>query len=145
MTDQGLRLTLIGPLPPPSGGMANQTRQLARLLESEGVEVTIVQVNAPYRPAWTGSVQGVRALFRLVPYLLKLWREAGRADLFHVMANSGWSWHLFAAPAIWIASSRDVPVVVNYRGGEAAAFMRQSKRWIKPISANMKPAPRHTK
>ncbi len=47
---------LVGPLPPPSGGMANQTRQLKRLLEGEGVQVTLVQTNAPYRPAWATRV-----------------------------------------------------------------------------------------
>ncbi len=48
------------------------------------------------------------------------------------MANSGWSWHLFAAPAIWVAAARRVPVVVNYRGGEAATFLARSHglvRW----------------
>ena len=28
---------LVGPLPPPSGGMANQTLQLARLLDEAGL------------------------------------------------------------------------------------------------------------
>jgi glycosyltransferase involved in cell wall biosynthesis len=47
------------------------------------------------------------------------------------MANSGWSWHLFAAPAVWIARMRGVPVVVNYRGGEAAAFLERSAHWVR--------------
>jgi len=126
------RLALVGPLPPPYGGMANQTRQLARLLEDEGITVEIVQSNAPYRPAWIGRVPTVRAGFRLVPYLAALWRAAGRNPLFHVMANSGWSWHLFAAPAVWIASLRGRAVVLNYRGGEAEAFFRRSFRWVAP-------------
>lgn len=128
----GLRLGLVGPLPPPAGGMANQTRQLAELLRSGGAEVELVQTNQPYAPAWIGQIPVLRALFRLLPYLLALWRAAGRCDVFHLMANSGWSWHLFAAPAIWIAWLRSVPVVVNYRGGEAAAFLNRSQvvvRW----------------
>ena len=132
MNWQGLRVGLVGPLPPPAGGMANQTRQLAELLEGEGAAVTLVQTNAPYRPAWIEGLAGVRALFRLVPYLLRLWRCAGEVQLFHVMANSGWSWHLFAAPAIWVARLRGVPAIVNYRGGEAAAFLDRSAvavRW----------------
>lgn len=112
--------------------MANQTRQLAALLQQEGLRVEVVPVNAPYRPAWIERVTGVRALFRLAPYLLALWRVAGRTRLLHVMANSGWSWHLFATPAIWIASLRGIPIVVNYRGGEAAAFLQRSYRWIRP-------------
>jgi len=122
----GLRVGLVGPLPPPAGGMANQTRQLAELLSSEGARVSLVQVNAPYHPRWVGRLAGIRALFRLLPYLVRLWRCAGDVQLFHVMANSGWSWHLFAAPAIWVARIRRVPVVVNYRGGEAAAFLERS-------------------
>jgi L-malate glycosyltransferase len=124
---------LVGPLPPPSGGMANQTRQLARLLEDEGCRVGIVQVNAPYRPAWVGRIRGVRAVFRLVPYVVRLWRDAGRADLIHVMANSGWAWYFFAAPAIGIGRLLGKPVVVNYRGGDADAFFARQFRWVQPM------------
>lgn len=120
------RLALVGPLPPPAGGMANQTLQLSRLLGGEGIQVEIVQVNAPYAPAWIGKVPVARAGFRLLPYLFHLWRAAGRNQVFHVMANSGWSWHLFAAPAIWIARLRGIPAVVNYRGGEAEDFLRRA-------------------
>ena len=126
MSFSGLRVLLVGPLPPPAGGMANQTRQLAELLRGEGASVELVRTNAPYRPAWAAQLKGLRALFRLLPYLAQLWRGAGRADVVHVMANSGWSWHLFAAPAVWIASLRGVPVVVNYRGGEAGSFLARA-------------------
>ena len=132
MNFSALRVLLVGPLPPPAGGMANQTRQLAELLRAEGAQVEVVQVNAPYRPAWAERLKGARALFRLLPYLLHLWRGCGRADVVHVMANSGWSWHLFAAPAVWIAALRGTPVVVNYRGGEADAFLQHAGRWVRP-------------
>lgn len=132
MDAHSLRLALVGPLPPPFGGMANQTRQLAELLRGEGVVVEVVRVNAPYWPAWIERVPGVRALFRLAPYLMRLWRAAGRNDLFHIMANSGWSWHLFAAPAIAIAKARGKAVVVNYRGGEAEDFFARAFAWVKP-------------
>lgn len=126
MTLSGLRIGLIGPLPPPSGGMANQTRQLAELLTAAGAKVTTVQVNAPYRPTWVGRVPMLRSAFRLFPYLANLWRTAGQSDVFHIMANSGWSWHLFSAPAVWVARSRGVPVVVHYHGGEAAEFLQRA-------------------
>jgi glycosyltransferase involved in cell wall biosynthesis len=122
----GLKIALVGPLPPPEGGMANQTRQLGELLQRDGAKVTILQVNAPYRPRWIGRVRGVRALFRLVAYACGLWRVAGNVDVFHIMANSGWSWHLFASPAVWIASMRGRPSVVNYRGGGAETFLAHS-------------------
>ena len=59
--------------------------------------------------AWIERMRGVRAAIRFVPYVLRLWRVAASVDLFHVMANSGWSWHLFAAPAMWVATIRGFP------------------------------------
>lgn len=132
MEATGLRIALVGPLPPPSGGMANQTLQLAKLLREEGATVELIQVNRPYSPRWIAKVQGVRAFFRLLPYLVDLWQSANNVQLYHVMANSGWSWHLFAAPAIWIALLRGKPVIINYRGGEADVFFEKSHFWIKP-------------
>ena len=126
-----LHIGLVGPLPPPYGGMANQTQQLAELLRSEGQTVALVQNNVAYQPRWVSGVPVVRALFRLVPYLFRLWKETKSCDVVHVMANSGWSWHLFAAPAIWIARLRDVPVIVNYRGGEAESFLRVSAKSVR--------------
>jgi glycosyltransferase involved in cell wall biosynthesis len=131
---RGLRIALVGPLPPSTGGMANQTQQLGRLLREEGFEVAMVQVNSPYHP-WFEKIKGLRAVTRLLPYLRHLWRVCGKVDLVHIMANSGWSWHLYAAPAIWIAHFRGTPVIVNYRGGEAGTFLDKSYAWIKPSLA----------
>jgi glycosyltransferase involved in cell wall biosynthesis len=130
-----MRLGLVGPLPPPNGGMAMQTLQLARLLEEEGLSVELVQTNLPYRPAIVGKIKGLRALFRLLPYFWRIWRLTGKADVIHLMANSGWSWQLFAAPVIWIGWLRNKPVIVNYRGGEAREYLATSARWIKPSLA----------
>ena len=132
MPRQPLKVGVVGPLPPPSGGMANQTQQLARLLAESGMHIELVRTNAPCRPAWIERVRGVRAFWRLVPYTLALWRCAGRVDVLHVMANSGWAWHLLAAPAIWIARLRGKPAVVNYRGGEAERFFSRQFRWVRP-------------
>ena len=132
MMEAPVHIGLIGPLPPPPGGMANQTLQLNELLLRDGHRVELVQMNAPYSPAWTGRVPVLRAGVRLLPYLWRLWRVAGKVQLLHVMANSGWSWHLFAAPAIWIARLRGCPVVVNYRGGEADAFLQRAADWVRP-------------
>jgi len=111
--------------------MANQTRQLVRLLEAEGIAVSVIRTNAPYRPAWIGSLRGVRSVFRLIPYMAELFAAAGHVDVVHVMANSGWAWHLFAAPAVWMARLRGTPVVVNYRGGLAAEFLDRRPRAVR--------------
>jgi len=114
---------VVGPLPPPSGGMANQCEQLVRLLRADGVSVQLVRTNPPYRPHWIGNVPVLRAGFRLIPYLLHLWQAIGRAAVVHVLANSGWAWHLFAAPAVLVARWRHTPVIINYRGGNADRFL----------------------
>ena len=125
------RICIVGPLPPPEGGMANQTRQLANLLGGEGVPVELVRSNVPYSPRWIADLRGVRAVARLGPYMGSLWSACGRCDVVHLMANSGWAWHLFAAPALWIAWIRGKPVVVNYRGGEAENFLARSSGLVR--------------
>jgi hypothetical protein len=127
-----LHLGIVGPLPPPAGGMATQTRQLVNLLGKEQVEISLVQNNKPYKPVWIEKVKGVRALFRLLPYIFDVWKLAGKVDVIHLMANSGWSWQLFSAPVLWIGSLRKTPVIVNYRGGEAKTYFEKSFKWVKP-------------
>jgi glycosyltransferase involved in cell wall biosynthesis len=115
--------------------MANQTNQLAELLRRDGLEVNVVRVNPPYRPAWVSRLRGLRGLFRLPPFLLALWRAFGRCDVVHLMASSGGAWHLQAAPAILVARLRGAPVLVNYRGGGAEAFLRRHARLVRPVMA----------
>ena len=91
-----------------------------------------MQVNAPYPFTWIENIRGLRAISRLVPYIYRLWSATGKTDLLHVMANSGWSWHLYAFPAVWIAKIRGVPVLIHYHGGEAEAFFKKSFDFIKP-------------
>lgn len=130
-------LCVVGPLPPPAGGMANQCEQLVRLLRQDGVHVEFVRTNEPYRPAWLGRIPVLRAAARLPLYVWQLWRAAGRAEAMHVLANSGWSWHLFAAPAIVIGRLRGLRVIVNYRGGNAESFLAKS---AKPVLMTLRMA-----
>ncbi len=129
-------IALVGPLPPPGGGMANQCRQLAQLLQADGVTVRLVRTNEPYRPQWLEKVRFLRAPARVLPYWYTLWRTCGAVDLVHLFANSGWSWHFYAAPAILIARLRRVPVIVNYRGGGAAEFFANAPRWVAKTMAS---------
>lgn len=132
-----LRLCVVGPLPPPSGGMANQCVQLVHLLQSEGLAVELVQSNAPLRPAWLERIPVLRAMVRTLPYAVRLWRACGRADVVHVLANSGWAWHLFAAPAIAIAKLRGVATIVNYHGGNADSFFAHAPRYVLKMLASV--------
>lgn len=125
------RLTIVGPLPPPAGGMANQTAKLAELLRGEGLQVEVIQTNPAYQPAWIGRIPVLRAGARLLQFVRTLQRElTAEVQLIHLMANSGWSWHLFAAPVIWVAKRKGIPVVLNYRGGYAEDFFAKSWRTV---------------
>lgn len=128
----GLSIAIVGPLPPPAGGMASQAQQLEHLLQKNGAEVHFVRVNEPYKPSWVADIKGLRSVFRLLPYLYQLWCQISRADVVHLLANSGWSWHLFAVPAVWVGWLLKKPVVINYRGGEAEIFFERSWRWVLP-------------
>ncbi|MEG1328108.1 MAG: glycosyltransferase, partial [Janthinobacterium sp.] len=126
----GLRIALVGPVPPPAGGMANQTLQLVKLLRAEGAQVQLLPVNGPMLPSWLARIRYLRAALRLPVFLWRLGRTANTVDLFHIMANSGWSWHLLAAPALWIASLKGKPALLSYHGGDAAAFLDRSPRLV---------------
>lgn len=128
----GVRVVVVGPEPPPAGGMAVQTRALIDGLRRSGARPVVVVTNAAYRPAWVERLRGVRALARLLPYIAKLWGACGRADIVHIMANSGWSWFLFAVPALLIGAVRRVPRVVNYHGGQAGAFLARAGALARP-------------
>lgn len=124
------KVTIVGPLAPPAGGMANQTKKLAEFLRSEKITVEVIRTNPDYKPSIIGKLPVIRALFRLVSYKLTLLRLLKNTDVIHIMANSGWSWHLFAAPAIVIGRIYKKPVIVNYRGGYASDFFSKSWFWV---------------
>lgn len=126
-------ILIVGPLPPPAGGMANQCEQLLRLLRAEGLEVRLLRTNAPYRPAFAGKLPVVRALVRLLPYLLQARRELRAAAVVHILANSGWAWHLFVLPVARMARRRGVPFIINYRGGLADEFFSQGPAHVRRL------------
>lgn len=129
------RVGLVGPLPPPNGGMAIQALQLADSLRNTGLDLDFLQTNRPYQPAFVEKLPLLRSLFRLVPYLWQVWRLSGRVDVIHLMANSGWSWQLFAAPVLWSGWLRKTPVILNYHGGEAQRYLQKSGARVKPSLA----------
>ena len=124
------RIVVTGPIPPPNGGMALQTRQLMSELMAEGWQATLVPSNAPYKWTWVANIPVLRAVFRLVTYVRHLRQVLKNAELVHVMANSGWSWYLLPVPAIHIAHYYGVAVVVNYRGGLAESFLARAAKQV---------------
>ena len=126
-----MKIALVGPTPPPNGGMAMQTLQLQQLLSERGHQVTLISVNPNYRPAIAGRIPVIRSVFRLVPYLCRLLLVLRQHDIIHLMSNSGWAWYLFSAPVIHIAHIYNVPCIVNYRGGLADEFLSRAAKRVR--------------
>ncbi len=134
MIDNSLSVTIgiVGPYPPPYGGMANQAKQLFELLRKDNIRVEFIRNNAPYQPAAIEKIKGIRAIFRIFPFFLKVWGLAKTVDVIHVFSNSGWAWQLFSAPVVWIGWINKIPVIINYRGGEAKQYLDKSIHWVRP-------------
>ena len=135
------RICVVGPLPPPSGGMANQCEQLVRLLAVDGVRVALVRTNCALsdQSGWAGFRWCARC-FACFPTWGGFGRRWARRDLVHVLSNSGWAWHLLTTPVLVIASIRRQPVIVNYRGGNADSFFRKSAPACSGLAATCRTA-----
>ena len=82
----------------------NQCRQLIRLLEGEGSRVELVQDERALPPHLSARIPLVPGRFPAAAFSRCGGRPAETAS--SIFANSGWAWHLCAAPAIVIAHLR---------------------------------------
>lgn len=128
-----LSVAIVGPIAPPNGGMAMQGKLLSERLVQEGVTVGYLPVNFSLQPTWLNNIRILRAIIRFFIYLSKLWGATQKYKVFHILANSGLSWYLYATPAIVIAKSKGCHVIINYRGGNAQLFFSKHKNWVLPF------------
>lgn len=133
MKPKVLKVCIIGPAAPPNGGMAMQGQLLKQLLQADGIEVDYLAVNFALKPKILNQLKIVRAVFRFIVYIHILWQKTKAQPVLHILANSGWSWHLFASPAIIMGKLRNCTVIVNYRGGGADTFFQRQSKFIFPI------------
>jgi glycosyltransferase involved in cell wall biosynthesis len=127
MNKKRIRIGLIGPVPPPYGGMSVQTRKLEGLLNKEGLEVMTIPVNFmfPRGLRFIDKIKYIRAVVRLFFYLIVLMKTLRGVDLIHILSNSYLSFFLYSVPAVIIANLYSCKVVVNYRGGLAEEFLKK--------------------
>lgn len=128
-------IALIGPKPPPNGGMALQALQLKLLLEQEGYHITYVSTNESLSFSWISNTQYIRAIVRFFFYCFSLMKVPKNCNVWHIFSNSGLSWFLFSLPAICIGRLRGNYIVVNYRGGGADKFL---EKWHPLVKFNLK-------
>lgn len=108
-----IHIGLVAPLPPPYGGMAYQAKQCYELFKLEkDIQLSFVQTNALYINRFIGKLKGRQAIFRLLSYIVRLINLMRRV-VIHVLANSGWSRQLFAAPVLWIGWLFKTSIIIN--------------------------------
>jgi glycosyltransferase involved in cell wall biosynthesis len=122
------RVFLVTPVSPPFGGMSLQAEKLARLLSSEGLAVTVVPTNPspPKALRFVSRVPGVRTMVRELQYLASLLKMVRLEGVIHHLSASGLYFFLHSVPLLIVGRSFRRTVILNYRGGKAADFLR---RW----------------
>jgi phenylacetate-CoA ligase len=123
----GLRVQLVGPVPPPYGGMALQALLLQRLLRQEGVKADLLGHNEPFCAAlrFLERVPAVRTAVRAGRFYFRFWEKLRDHDVVHVLAASWVNFLLVVCPAVWMGRLRGKRVILNYRAGDADDFLRR--------------------
>jgi glycosyltransferase involved in cell wall biosynthesis len=129
----GLRIAVVGPFPPRSGELSEQTALLCRLLHAEGAWVQTVNTDVP----------SVRRLPRVGIHLLPIaqvlalcWRllvALPRSDVLHVQAASYWGFYLPVLMTLLFGKLGRRRVVITYSGGMARLFVPGSWRFLLPL------------
>lgn len=141
-----LRVAFVAPSLRILGGQAVQADRLLRAWRADpDVDAWLVPVNplppAALRPAL--SVKYLRTVVTECTYVPQLFRQLANADVAHVFSASYSSFLLAPLPAIVAAKALGVPVVLNYRSGEAPDHLRRSAvaRWaLRQVERNVVPS-----
>jgi phenylacetate-CoA ligase len=115
------RVLIVGPTPPPYGGMAIQSQALVARLSQDGVDVRLLATN-PKVVRWIARIKGVRTLVQSAIFLFDLVRGLIRSQVVHLLGASHWYFVLRVLPTIICAKLFGRRIILNYRGGEAPVF-----------------------
>ena len=125
-----LRVALVAPSLDILGGQAVQADRLLRAWrDDDEVECRLVPVN-PVPPGLLRHGRKVKYLRTLVTeatYLPSLVKHLAGVDVAHVFSASYTSFLLAPLPAIMTARALGVPVILNYRSGEAPDHLARSR------------------
>ena len=125
-----LRVALVAPSLEILGGQAVQADRLLRAWHGDDeVDCHLVPVNpVPPGPLRHGrNIKYVRTFVTEATYLPSLVRALAHVDVAHVFSASYTSFLLAPLPAILTARALGVPVVMNYRSGEAPDHLARSR------------------
>ena len=120
------KVWIVAPNPPPYGGMSVQAEKVRQRLRGEGIKAELIPTNPAPIPVLRipGRIPLVRTMIREMQYLLSLRRIAHEPGVVHHLSASYLFFFLHSAPLLLIGTWLGWPVVLNYRGGKAAEFLR---------------------
>jgi glycosyltransferase involved in cell wall biosynthesis len=125
-------IAIVGPKPPPLGGMALQALALHQHLVKESIPNRFIATN-PELPGILARLKGVRTLIQSVIYVIELFRALPRVSVVHVLGASYFYFFSRVAPAIVIGRIMGKRVVLNYRGGAGPSFFARFGWVASPI------------
>jgi L-malate glycosyltransferase len=122
-------------MPPPYGGMSVQADRLKKGLVREGIVAEIIATNPAFpRPLRVlERVPGVRTILRELLYLFSLIRILRNPGVVHHFSASYLYFFLHSAPLLLLGKMGPSKVVLNYRGGKAADFLRTWSWAARPL------------
>jgi len=125
-------VAIVGPLPPPYGGMALQCLALRDNLSRENLSAVIVQTNPPLHFG-LATLKGIRTFLQTLVYFGRLLRIVPQVSVVHILAASYFYFFSRVAPAVLVARILGRRVILNYRGGEAFRFLSKYGRLARPV------------
>jgi L-malate glycosyltransferase len=125
-------VAIVGPIPPPYGGMALQCGALRDNLLREGVYAMIIPTNPPLFLG-LAKVRLLRTFLQTLVYLCRLVRIVSQVSVVHILAASYFYFFARVAPAVLLSRIFRRRVIINYRGGEALLFFSKYGWITQPV------------
>ncbi len=126
---------IVAPSPPPYGGMSVQAEKLKTGLLSEGIAAEVISTN-PGLPKPLKSLERipvVRTILREMLYLISLLRIVRNPGVVHHFSASYLFFFLHSAPLLLLGRWFRAKIVLNYRGGQGADFLRSWSWAVLPL------------
>jgi len=120
------KVWIVAPTPPPYGGMSVQAGKLQQKLASEGIDAGVISTNPdlPVALRILGRIPVLRTILRETQYLISLGPLVRNPGVIHHFSASYLFFFLHSAPLLLLGKWAGAKIVLNYRGGKAADFLR---------------------
>jgi len=125
-------VAIVGPVPPPYGGMALQCGVLRENLLREGVSAMIIPTNPPLFLG-LAKLRVLRTFLQTLVYLCRLVKVIPQVSVVHILAASYFYFFARVAPAVLLSRIFRRRIIINYRGGEALLFFSKYGWITQPV------------